>query len=265
MRKHWYLCLFIVILLFCTSCKKQLSTSDTATPEKEEEQVQEQEGTEEQDVTIEEKHSEFYMEEYSVEEVLQYFNEIVLATEYTTGTGNAALIQRWDTAICYQIVGACTEKDIEIIKGFFNELNKVEGFPGAKEVSEKEIPNLYIYFEGREAFDNRFMEFLNNEYADGAVRYWYDTDMNNIYEATIGYCTDMSEEVRDSVLLEELVNCLGIGDTTLRDDSIVYQYGSDITELSEMDWLIIKLLHHPKIRCGMDSTQCEEIIRELYY
>ena len=68
-----------------------------------------------------------------------------------------------------------------------------------------------------------------------------------------------------SGLLEEMVNCLGLGDSTLREDSIVYQYGSDIKTLSEMDWLIIKLLYNPRIRCGMDAAQCEEVIRELYY
>ena len=32
-----------------------------------------------------------------------------------------------------------------------------------------------------------------------------------------------------------------------------------------VDWLILKLLYHPDIKCGMNAQQCEEIIRKLYY
>ena len=234
---------------------KEKNASDTAIPE--EDNLQ--------DMVVEEKHSKLYLGGYSVEDVLKYFNEVVLDTEYTTGSGDITLVQRWDIAIRYRVVGDFTEEDMEILEECFAELNEVEGYAGVFEAVENEAPNLYIYFEAREAFNDRYNEFLQNEYADGATRYWYYTDTNDIYEGTIGYCTDMGEEVRESVLLEEFVNCLGMGDSTLREDSIVYQYGSSVTNLSEMDWLIIKLLYHPRIRCGMDVTQCEEVIRELYY
>lgn len=255
MKRRLFLILLLGIMLICSSCEKEESTPGSVVPE--EEHLQE--------IVVEEKHSEFYLEEYSVEDVLKYFNEVVLDTEYSTGSGDATLVQRWDIAIRYQVVGDFTEEDIAILEEFFANLNQVEGFAGIFEATENEVPNLYIYFEGREAFNDRYNEFLNNEYADGATRYWYYTETNDIYEGTIGYCTDMDKETRGSVLIEEVVNCLGIGDSSLREDSIVYQYGSSVIELSEMDWLIIKLLYHPRIRCGMDVTQCEEVIRELYY
>jgi hypothetical protein len=255
MRKLVLLFLILGMMTFCSSCKNE---EIPPTPI-----IQEEDDS--QQIVIEEKHSEFYMEGYSVEDVLKYFNEVVLDTEYTTGEGDATLVQRWDIAIRYQVIGDFTEKDIAILENFFAELNKVEGFAGVSEATESEVPNLYIYFEDRKAFNDRYSEFLQNEYADGATRYWYYTETNDIYEGTIGYCTDMADEVKDSVLLEEIVNCLGIGDSTLREDSIVYQYGSSVTNLSKMDWLIIRLLYNPRIRCGMDIAQCEEVIRELYY
>lgn len=255
MKKILFLFLLLGILSFSSSCNKEENVSAPKIPEKEQPQ----------EIVIEKKHSKFYMEEYSVEDVLKYFNEVVLNTEYTTGSGDITLVQRWDIAIRYQVVGDFTEEDITTLEEFFTELNKVEGFAGVSEAAENETPNLYIYFEGRKAFNDRYYEFLQNEYADGATRYWFYTETNDIYEGTIGYCTDMSDEVKESVLLEELVNCLGIGDSVLREDSIVHQYGSSVMELSDMDWLIIKLLYHPRIRCGMDAIQCEEVIRELYY
>lgn len=255
MRKILFLISFLGILLFCSSCKKQQINSDIVISG--EDDLQE--------TMVEDKHSAFYLEEYSVEDVLKYFNEVVLNTEYSTGTGDSTLVQRWDVAIRYRILGDFTEEDVEILEQLFSELNKVEGFPGVCETTENEEPNLYIHFEGREAFNDRFMAFLNSEYADGAARYWYYTETNDIYEGTIGYWKNMDEEIRKSVLLEEVVNCLGIGDSLLREDSIVYQYSNDATTLTEMDWLIIRLLYNPRIRCGMDAVECERIIRELYY
>lgn len=255
MKKILLLFLIIGILLLCISCSTPQNNTDADTSGKEDLQ----------ETVPEEKHSEFYMEEYSVDDVLKYFNEVVLKTEYSTGTGDSTLVQRWDIAIRYRLVGNFTDEDTETLENLFAELNKVEGFPGVSEATENEEPNLYIYFENREDFNDRFMEFLNNEYADGATRYWYYTDTNDIYEGIIGYCTDMDPEIRKSVLLEEVVNCLGLGDSVSREDSIVYQYSSDATALTEMDWLIIRLLYNQRIRCGMDVAECERIIRELYY
>ncbi len=240
-----------------------------AKTEKEEviEELEELEETKELEKTEEPKakHSEFYIEGYSVEKVLQYYNEVVLLTEFSTGEGNPFLVQRWNTPIHYHITGSPTDEDLRILNGLFAELNKVNGFPGISEARNSYEANLNIYFYGRQEFNNRFAEFVQSDSADGAVQYWYETAGNNIYTADIGYCTDMSPEIRRSVLLEEVVNGLGLGDSVLREDSIVYQYSSSVTNLSKVDWLIIKLMYHPKIRCGMDVAQCESVIRELYY
>ena len=101
--------------------------------------------------------------------------------------------------------------------------------------------------------------------ADGAVQYWYYNDTNEIYSARIGYRLDIDQYTRNSVLLEEVFNGLGISDTILREDSISYQGFGQVQELSEVDWLILKLLYHPEIRCGMGKDACAEVIRRLYY
>ena len=221
--------------------------------------------TEVTETESEEEHSALYLPGYSVEEVLRSFNEVVLDAEYATGEGNTSLVQRWDERIYYSVEGSPTEDDLIILRTLFGQLNEIEGFPGIVEATNDLDTNLYIYFEDREAFDMRFRDFLQGEYANGATQYWYYTDTNNIYVASIGYCTDMPADVRESVLLEEVINCLGLSDSQFREDSIVYQYGDNATELSEMDWLILKLMYHPQIRCGMDVTECERVIRELYY
>ena len=270
MKKLGILLLVFAVIFSLGACAKENVTTEKVTEEKEvseKEEVQ-NEKIENEEIKQEEMvsgHSEFYIEGYTVEDVIRYFNEIVLATEYSTGDGNVSLVQRWEETIYYSIEGEARASDLVILEDLFEQLNKIEGFPKIVKASEETGVNLCFYFGGREAFDERFVEFLQGEYADGANRYWYDTDMNNIYEGDIGYCTDMPDEVRKSVLLEEVMNCLGVGDSISREDSIVYQYGSEVEELSDMDWLIVKLMYHPQMRCGMDASQCEAVIRTLYY
>ena len=109
-----------------------------------------------------------------------------------------------------------------------------------------------------------FSTFLNGEDAYGANQYWYYTDTNEIYTANVGYRTDIDQSTRTSVLIEEIINMLGVSDTVLRTDSIVYQYSNDNLALSDEDWLILKLLYHPAIRPGMGAEECQRILAEIY-
>ena len=213
----------------------------------------------------EDPHSEFYVEGVSQDQMVEYFNEVVLSMEYTTGDGNAALVQKWDRTISYRIIdGVPTKQDAQIISDLCKALNEVEGFPGIRAATGLE-QNLAIYFLHDDEFETQFSHLVNGEYADGAVQFWYYNATNNIYNGRIGYRKDNAQEIRNSVIPEEIINLLGISDTTLREDSITYQYGDEATEPSAVDWAIIKLLYNPKIECGMDAAQCEAVIRELYY
>ena len=99
---------------------------------------------------------------------------------------------------------------------------------------------------------------------DGGVTFWYLDD--EIYDATICYRTDLSQQLRNSVILEEIYNGLGpIQDTDLRPDSIIYAEFSQPQKLTEMDELILRLLYHPQMKCGMTADECEAVIRRLYY
>lgn len=210
-------------------------------------------------------HSALYVDGYTQDQVISYFNEVVLDTEYATGVGDFTLVQKWEDPIRYRIYGEPTQQDLLKLETLFAELNKVEGFPGVFLAEDGEAENLSIYFQGYDAFYEKFGEFINYEESDGAVQYWYYDSSNCIYEASIGYLMDTAQSTRLSVIPEEVVNGLGISDTVLREDSITYQYASDAVELSEIDWLLVKLLYHPDIKAGMDRETCEQVIRSLYY
>lgn len=210
-------------------------------------------------------HSDLYREGLPLEQVLIYFQEVTAQTEYATGEGNPALIQKWFYPILVEIKGAPTERDLQILEDFFEKLNRVPGFPGISMATGLQQANLTISFLNHQQFQDEFSESICGEDAWGAAQYWYFNDTNEIHTGRIGYRTDIPQLDRDSILLEEIVNLLGINDTVLREDSIVYQYSNSNLELSDVDWLLLELLYHPDIHSGMNAQQCEEIIAEIYH
>ena len=210
-------------------------------------------------------HSALYVPGISQADMIRYFNEVVLNVEYSDGTGDATLVQKWQGPIRYRIFGDPTDRDVAMVKSLCDQLNQIPDFPGIREAEAGEYQNLTFYFMSKTDFTNNFSDVIHGEEADGAVQFWYYTATNEIHEGRIGIRTDISQQLRDSVILEEIVNLLGISDTVLRADSIVYQYGSDVTQLSQVDWAILKLLYDPAIQCGMNATQCREVLERLYY
>ncbi len=193
----------------------------------------------------------------SSSQMFTYFSEIVNNAEYSDGSFVHQLVQKWTIPITYRIYGDATEEDMDVLLSFFDELNSLYYFPGIHEVESGEEENLSIYFIDKNLFDITFGDVINHEDADGAAEYWFYTDSCEIYQGRVGYVTETDQAIRNSVLIEEIVNVLGLSDTYMREDSIVYQYSSDSLEPSEIDWIIIKALYHPLIKPGMTAEECE--------
>lgn len=206
-------------------------------------------------------HSQFYIPGVPVEDVILYFNEVCLDSEFIN-SGDPSLVQKWTVPISYVLQGDYTEMDEAIVITFEEWLKRVDGFPGISPAESPDAWNLRICFcTAGELVAIMGPDFEN---MDGAVTFWYDND--EIYDGVICCRTDLSQHLRNSVLLEELYNSLGpIQDTTLRPDSIIYQEYSENQWLSPMDELILKLLYHPDILPGMNAAECEQVIRSLYY
>ena len=206
-------------------------------------------------------HSPLYIDGVDVEDVIRYFNEVCLDAEYVSG-GDPSLLQKWADPIYYTVNGSPTNEDLEILGSFTAWLNTIEGFPGIQEAKDPGEANLQIHFCTSEDMLALMGDSFTN--MDGAVTYWYDEDV--IYSAIICYRTDLHQSLRSSVILEEIYNGLGpIQDTQLRPDSIISDAYSEQQALSQVDELILKLLYHPLMQCGMDAGQCETVIRQLYY
>ena len=206
-------------------------------------------------------HSPLYLDGVPVEDVIAFFNEVCLDAEIIH-SGDPSLLQKWTSPIFYTIHGDMTPEDYTTFTDFVQWLNTIEGFPGIQKAQEPYMSNLDIHF----CSDREMLELMGAQFfgMDGAVTFWYEND--EIYDAIICYRTDLHQKLRNSVILEEIYNGLGpVQDTALRSDSIIYAEYSEPQMLSAMDELILKLLYHPQMKCGMNRRQCEAVIRELYY
>ena len=210
-------------------------------------------------------HSDLYHPGYTLEQIQDYFAEVILDVEYSDGTGDSSLVQKWIEPIRYRYFGTPTEEDLSVLEAFFTQLNELEGFPGLYPAEGETVETLRISFLEPDVFRDSFSSAVNGEDAYGAAQFWYYTDTNDIYTARIGYRTDLSQRMRNSILLEEIVNTLGVSDTLLREASITYQYTNENLVLSDVDWILLKLLYHPDMQCGMDRVRCDQVIARLYY
>lgn len=212
-------------------------------------------------VETEPAHSDLFIPFVTPEEMVTYFNEVCLDAEFVN-SGNASVLQRWENPIYYQIYGDPTDLDLQILNNMCQWLNTIDGFPGIYETAETWQENYSIYFCPQDELIDR----MGDEYygVDGAFTFWYND--NIIYDCTVCIRTDLDQEVRNSVILEELYNSLGPAqDTNLRQESIIYAGYSIPQALHPIDEVILKLLYHPDLLIGMDARDCEPIIHSLYY
>lgn len=242
--------LFLCLSLFLSSCKYQQQNVETTTST-----------ISASTKTTKLLHSNLYINNLAVEDVIKYFNEVCLDSEFVN-SGNPKVVQKWTEPITYCLFGNPTIKDERIIKSFCEQVNQIHGFPGISQVSKDEFANLEIFFCDESEMIDRLGE---NFYGmDGGVTFWYEE--NEIYSSTICCRKDIYQKLRNSVIQEEIYNGLGpLQDTVLREDSLIYQEFSQPQKMTEIDILILKLLYHPDMLCGMNANECENIIRSLYY
>lgn len=266
MKKYRYLCLFLCVIIFagCAAGMQEPTVAEPLTTETMEPPAvipettvpSTTEATEPQPL-----HSPLYIPGTAVEDVIFWFNEVCLDAEFIN-SGDPSVLQKWEETIVYTLYGSYNNEDLAVLCEFAAWLNGLEGFPGIREAEEGEYSNLRIHF----CSGQQMVEILGDNFwgMDGGVTFWYLEDA--IYDETICVREDLSRALRTSVLLEELYNGLGpVQDTVSRPDSIIYSEYAEPQNLTEVDRLLLKLLYHPEMDCGMTADECETVIRSLYY
>ena len=191
---------------------------------------------------------------YSQEEI-DYFTEIALGVEFGD---DVPVIKKWTNDIRIKINGEPTDFDLQTINNIISDLNKLIAGIKIKQVDKKE--NLTITFAPESNFTTIDPNYVPTNYGFFWAL-WHD-DYFVIYAASILISSaDITQQERSHLIREELTQSLGLmNDSNKYNDSIFYQEWTDLTELSEIDKAVIKLLYHKKIKPGMSKDQVLNIL-----
>ena len=186
---------------------------------------------------------------YSQEEI-DYFTEIALGAEFGD---EVPVIKKWTNDISIKVNGEPTIADLQTINNIVNDLNELIAGLKIKLVDKNE--NLTISFSPESDFSSIDPNYVPTNYGFFWAL-WHD-DNYVIYNANILITSaDITQQERSHLIREELAQSLGsMNDSDKYNDSIFYQEWTDVTEFSEIDRTVIKLLYLKKIKPGMSKEQ----------
>lgn len=186
---------------------------------------------------------------YTAEQIINYFCDVALGAEYGDASEN---VIKWVEPFTYYIEGESTDADLAQINALIEAINRVPGFPGMSEAGSAESADLTIHFVDADGI----IAATGNSYNGYVNIWWSDYCIEN---GDIYYRTDITQELRNAVIVEELCQSLGLlTDTYDHPESIFYQYHTDTAWPTTLDWAVIQLLYRSEITPGMD----EEAVRE---
>ena len=184
----------------------------------------------------------------------QYFLEISLGSEF----GNRqARIKKWRQDIHIQVKGQPTQTDLQTLRQVIEELDGLIS-PEIK-ITDNDA-NVDIHFIPERQFSKTEKHYKPRNLGFFWAR--WDPATYEIYRARILISsTGITQQERNHLIREELTQSLGLmNDSNRHPDSIFYQPWSRITNFSETDKSIIRLLYQEDIQPGMNRS---DIIQQL--
>jgi len=189
------------------------------------------------------------------QEEIDYFSEIAFGAEFGD---EIPVIKKWNKNIRVKIEGEPTSEDLEIINNIMVDLNELISGIKIKLVEKKE--NLIITFSPESDFGSIDQNYIPTNYGFFWAL-WHD-DNYAIYNARILVSSaEITQNERSHLIREELTQSLGLmNDSDKYKDSMFYQEWTDVTEFSDIDRAVIKLLYLKKIKPGMTKDQIVKIL-----
>ena len=135
---------------------------------------------------------------------------------------------------------------MDTLSQVISELNELTG--GLELELVQENANIDIHFEPESKFPSILPDYVPGN--TGFVLVWWHG--SEIYEATILIASDQGVIHRSHLIIEELTQALGLlRDSYSYPESIFYQDWSLVTEYSDIDREIIRILYHDDVVPGM--------------
>jgi len=159
---------------------------------------------------------------------------------------------------------------MELIRNTIDEINVLvtDGF-SIEIVSDSILSNTYIFLGSPTDFDNKFPN-LERSSDVGVAFTWHNNNINIravIFINAILY-SDFNEAAKNTLLKQELMHSLGfLNHSFLYRESALYRghiFHNFKGEFAQIDKDVIRLLYHPSMSFGLDATQVEEVLRNIY-
>lgn len=195
-------------------------------------------------------------------DVVSYYLEIGMSSEYSNGTP-INYVRKWMVPIKAYIGGCPRECDLELIQRLFDALNDVYGFPGIDFCDSLEEANMEINFLDPEDYFPASFKAVGADITDGYSTIWF-TD-GRLTDAEIGIRTDLTDTNKNHVILEEIVQALGLqNDSYSYPDSLYYQGYNEPQWPTDLDWLLVRFLYRPEMRPLMSEAEVLEVAEQVF-
>ena len=202
---------------------------------------------------------------YSTDEIISYFCETVMHSEYYDGD-EPEQVRKWTSPIYYVLRGVVTTEDVALINRLTAALNEIPGFPGIYSVQEagmsEEDANYTIQILPYDEYQEFALDRIGDAYTDGYATAWFS---NYVYtDGEVGICNDIDRETKNSVILEEIIQSLGIfNDSHTYPDSLFYQNFNTPQWPTDIDWLMVETLYREELTPGMTEEEAVAVLRGL--
>jgi hypothetical protein len=181
------------------------------------------------------------------QEILDYFEEIVLRREYGGGEFDG-VVCRWEQPVYVDITGEYTTEDYDWLISHIDYLNSMDGVPDISVVETG--GNFHIFFEPLDQLPNDIPSYVEGNW--GFISLNWNSN-GQVTKATMGIATDVTSQVqRNHLILEEFTQGFGLlNDSDKYADSIFQMEWTEIQSISVLDELLVRMLYSPAVEAGM--------------
>ena len=205
--------------------------------------------------------------------LIEYFKEIALQSEYDD---NPQKVIKWkEPMVLYVIKEEEFKPQMLSLKSAIDEINRL-ATDGFKIILTKDLSKsnsvLYLCDKERVAELNPSFYRMFTDGIDYEISGMAYSEFNNetfiIDRSLIFINSEETIDMQESTILEEITQSLGLAfDSEMYPNSVFYKNKSErktlIEEYSVMDKDIVRLLYHPEMKLGSNSTEVEKIIKKI--
>ena len=191
---------------------------------------------------------------------LECFKLCAFGAEYNSST---SLLTRWEETVKIYVEGSPSKADMETLDDFMEECSwKCPNMPALERVYDKTKANIVLYYGPLNTLTQHIDNYTEGNW--GYFTYWY-SDYRRV-RGQIVIATDVTnQKQRNHLLKEELVGVLGLSnDHKMYTDSILYAPWTETQQLSEVDWIMLNMLYHRTVACGMSSDNACALLQQHF-